>query len=284
LNRHETGAEAMPGGLATRRRRHGLTAPLRPAMAVGAVAAIGLLMTAPAAGGTAGLAARSAPAVMTQATPAGGTPAVGALVTIDGPGRLGTHFCSASVVDSPAGNLVITAAHCLAGHTPEGLAFVPGYDGGRAPYGVWAVTRALTDDRWTSSSEPDDDVAFLQVGRPGTSDRVQDITGGERLGTGEPPGQLVTVIGYPDDLDTPVSCRNYAPDFTATQLVFRCGGYPDGTSGGPLLADVNPATGLGTVVGVIGGYQQGGYTDAVSYSAQFGPEIAALYRDATAGS
>ena len=47
---------------------------------------------------------------------------------------------------------------------------------------------------------------------------------------------------------------------------------------------MNPATGLGTVVGVIGGYQQGGYTDAVSYSAQFGPEIAALYRDATAGS
>jgi V8-like Glu-specific endopeptidase len=253
-------------------------------MAVAVAAAVGLLMTAPAAGRAAGLTARSAPAVMTQATPSGGTPAVGALVIIDGSGRLGTHFCSAGVVDSPAGNLVITAAHCLAGRAPGGFAFVPGYDHGRAPYGVWAVTRAVTDDRWTSSSDPDDDVAFLQVGRPGTSDRVQDITGGERLGTGEPPGQLVTVIGYPDELDTPVSCRNYAPAFTATQLVFRCGGYPDGTSGSPLLAEVNPATGLGAVVGVIGGYQQGGSTDAVSYSAQFGPEVAALYRDATADS
>ena len=274
----------MPGGLATRRRRRGLTAARWPAMVVSAVAAIGLLMTVPAAGRAAGLTTRSAPAVMTQATPSGGTPAVGALVTVDGPGRLGTHFCSASVVDSPAGNLVITAAHCLAGRTPGRFAFVPGYGDGRAPYGVWAVTRAITGDRWISSSDPDDDVAFLQVGRPGTSDRVQNITGGERLGTGEPPGQVVTVIGYPDDLDTPVTCRNYAPAFAATQLVFRCGGYPDGTSGSPLLADVNPATGLGTVVGVIGGYQQGGYTDAVSYSAQFGPEIAALYRDATAGS
>ena len=66
--------------------------------------------------------------------------------------------------------------------------------------------------------------------------------------------------------------------------MFRCGGYPDGTSGSPLLADVNSATGLGTVVGVIGGYEQGGYTDTVSYSAQFGPEIAALYRDAIAAS
>jgi V8-like Glu-specific endopeptidase len=284
LNRRETGAETVPAGLAARRRRHGRTAALWPAMAVGAAAAVGLLMTAPAAGRTAGLMARSGPAVITQATPSGGTPAVGALVTIDGSGRLGAHFCSASVVDSPAGNLVITAAHCLAGRTPGGFAFVPGYDNGRTPYGVWAVTRAVTDGRWTSSSDADDDVAFLQVGRPGTKDRVQDITGGERLGTGEPAGQLVTVIGYPDDLDTLVSCRNYAPAFTATQLVFRCGGYPDGTSGSPLLADVNPATGQGAVVGVIGGYQQGGSTDAVSYAVQFGPEIAALYRDAAAGS
>ena len=161
-------------------------------------------MIVPAAGRAAGLTARSAPAIMTQAIPSGGTAAVGALVTVDGSGRLGTHFCSASVVDSPAGNLVITAAHCLAGRTPGEFAFVPGYDDGRAPYGVWAVARAITDDRWRSSSDPDDDVAFLQVGRPGTCDRVQDI---------------------------PVSCRNYAPAFTATQLVFRCGGYPDGTSG-----------------------------------------------------
>ena len=253
-------------------------------MAVGAVAVIGLLMIAPATGRAAGLTVRSAPAAMTQATPSGGAPAIVTLVTIDGPGRLGTHFCSASVVDSPAGNLVITAAHCLAGRTPGRFAFVPGYDHGRAPFGVWAVTRVITDDRWTSSSDPDDDVAFLQVGRPGASDRVQDITGGERLGIGEPPGQLVAVTGYPDDLDTAVSCQNYAPAFTAAQLVFRCGGYPAGTSGSPLLADVNHATGLGTVVGVIGGYQQGGFTNAVSYSAQFGPRIAALYRDATVGS
>ncbi len=32
--------------------------------------------------------------------------------------RLGSHFCTASVVDSRAGNLVLTAAHCLAGLSP----------------------------------------------------------------------------------------------------------------------------------------------------------------------
>ena len=61
---------------------------------------------------------------------------------------------------------------------------------------------------------------------------------------------------------------------SATQLVFRCGVYTAGTSGSPLLAHVHAATGLGTVIGVIGGYRQGGVTDAIShvpYSARTSP-------------
>ena len=53
-------------------------------------------------------------------------------------------------------------------------------------------------------------------------------------------------------------------------MEFDCGGYTNGTSGGPFLANVHPATGLGTVIGVIGGYEQGGDTPSVSYSARFG--------------
>ena len=60
--------------------------------------------------------------------------------------------------------------------------------------------------------------------------------------------------------------------------MFGCGGFTSGTSGGPLLADVNPGTGLGTLIGVIGGYQQGGLTDAVSYAARLGATAAALFR------
>jgi hypothetical protein len=37
------------------------------------------------------------------------------------------------------------------------------------------------------------------------------------------------------------------------------------------------------VIGVIGGYQQGGDTDAVSYSAVFGDRVASLYQEAEAG-
>ena len=64
-------------------------------------------------------------------------------------------------------------------------------------------------------------------------------------------------------------------------MVFDCPGYTDGTSGGPFLTDVKASTGDGQVIGVIGGYQQGGDTPSVSYSSQFRANIAALYKTAT---
>ncbi len=39
---------------------------------------------------------------------------------------------------------------------------------------------------------------------------MQGVTGGEHLGTRQPPGQLVTVIGYPDNRDSALS-----PDIVA---------------------------------------------------------------------
>ena len=82
--------------------------------------------------------------------------------------------------------------------------------------------------------------------------------------------------------DAMVSCDNTAHAFSATQFRFSCTGFSDGTSGGPLLADVSPADGLDTVIGVIGGYEQGGLTPQVSYSSRFGANVAALYRQAEA--
>jgi hypothetical protein len=67
------------------------------------------------------------------------------------------------------------------------------------------------------------------------------------------------------------------------QLEFDCGGYTNGTSGGPFLSEVDPVTGQGLVIGVIGGYQQGGDTPQVSYSAVLGANAAVLYQQAVAG-
>jgi V8-like Glu-specific endopeptidase len=211
-----------------------------------------------------------------------GTPAaVGVLATTTASGALTGHFCSASVVDSPTGDLVITAAHCVGGHRAGQFVFVPGYDRGQAPYGVWTVNRVFTDDGWASSSDPDDDVAFLQVSRSGPGS-MQGVTGAETLGLGLAPAEPVTVTAYPNDQDTAIACRTRTRPISATQVEFSCGGYTEGTSGAPLLAQVDPATGRGMVIGVIGGYQKGGTTDAVSYAARLGPEVAALYRAAVA--
>jgi Trypsin len=130
--------------------------------------------------GTSPRQAPDAPPTPTDGRSFNGTPAVGALFTVSG-GQLGRHFCTASVVDSPPGDLVITAAHCVSGMAAGQIAFVPGYRSGVAPYG-------------------------------------------------------------------------------------------------PFLGRVDPSTGDGTVIGVIGGYEQGGDIASVSYSPGFGRAVQALYQ------
>jgi V8-like Glu-specific endopeptidase len=222
------------------------------------------------------------PTAPVQATTFDGTPAVGALFAATPGGGLGSHFCTASVVDSPHGDLVLTAAHCVNSATAGHAVFVPGYHDGKAPYGVWPVTRALTDQNWAASASPGDDFAFLVVGQPGKAP-IETVTGAERLGLGgQTAGEMVRVDGYPGAAGAPITCQNRIRLFSTSQLQFDCGGYTAGTSGSPLLAGVNPATGLGTVIGVIGGYEQGGYTPEVSYAARFGAGTAALYKAAGA--
>jgi V8-like Glu-specific endopeptidase len=216
-----------------------------------------------------------------------GVATVGALFTMNG-GQLGTHFCTASVVDSAHGDLIVTAAHCVTGRQGQ-IAFVPGYAKGpghakgKAPYGVWPVTAVYANQAWQSAQDPDDDFAFLRVSPAGGGAPIQEVTGGDRLGIDWREPALVRVIGYPDQTDQPITCTNRTKVFTATQLEFDCGGYTDGTSGGPFLADASASSGQGVVVGVIGGYQQGGDTPEVSYAAVFGAATEALYQQAQAG-
>jgi V8-like Glu-specific endopeptidase len=252
--------------------------------------AVGAILTLTPANGAAGdIATGVARAVRHLAAPSSragqaftGTPPVGALFTTSA-GKLNQHFCTAAVVDSPSGDLVITAAHCVSGAT-DTLDFVPGYNQGSAPYGAWTVTKVYVDQAWSSSSSQDDDFAFLRVSKPGSSVPVENVTGAERLDTNTPASrELVQVIGYPNATNQPVTCQNPIKQPMADQLEFDCDGYTDGTSGGPFLSDVDQASGQGLVIGVIGGYQQGGDVPQVSYSAMLGANAAALYEQAVAG-
>ncbi len=216
-----------------------------------------------------------------------GTNAVGALFTKNG-SSLGSHFCSASVVHSAKGNLLITAAHCMAGlslRAPNGVVFAPGYHDGKFPLGEWIVTAIYVTSRWTAQQDPNDDVAFLTVANAANSSvTVEQAAGAEQLSDVITVPTQAEVIGYPDGSEQPVTCVAPAVPYQIgglRQLQFTCNGYTTGTSGGPFLINVDPATGDGTVIGVIGGYQQGGFTPMVTYSSEFLDNVAALYKIAT---
>jgi hypothetical protein len=78
------------------------------------------------------------------AGPMGPDPRVGAIF-LDG-GTL--HVCTGSVVHSAGGNLVMTAAHCLAGGSQT--TFVPGFAGDAAPTDLWTADAIYLDPRWTA--------------------------------------------------------------------------------------------------------------------------------------
>nr|WP_237525180.1 trypsin-like peptidase domain-containing protein [Streptomyces sp. SID5643] len=195
---------------------------------------------------------------------------VGVLVPAAG----GRHFCTASVVDAPHRNLIVTAAHCLGGGA--GLVFVPGYRDGRAPYGEWTVRRRFLARGWAEGRDEDSDVGFAAVA-PRGGEEVQDAVGGNRFVTGTATGATaVTVTGYPDARETAVSCAAEPHALGRTQQRIACPGFGGGTSGSPWV------NGDGQVVGVLGGHDQGGTTSGVSYSVVLGAQARRLYEQAAA--
>jgi len=195
------------------------------------------------------------------------------------------HFCTASVVASPGRDLLITAAHCI--HTGKGggyrqdIVFVPDYRDGQEPFGVWTVERLVVAPQWISDSDPDLDVGFVVLA-PHDGQNIEDILGANRLGFDPGYQNLVHVTGYPSSADAPITCINWTSRQSATQLRFECGGFTGGTSGSPWVTHFNRRTRTGTIIGVIGGYQEGGDTDAISYSPYLGPAIQRLYEQAIA--
>ncbi|MFB6891156.1 trypsin-like serine peptidase [Kitasatospora sp. NPDC056327] len=244
--------------------------PARPASAVRTAAVAALLLAAAIAcdGGQEGRTASVAPQ----------NPAWDRIGTLSLNSTQGPRACTASVVQSPRRNLLVTAAHCVENRRigrPDGLVFTPGYRNGSAPYGSWPVQRITVDPRWSSGADPEYDVAFVTVGTVGGR-QVEDAVGGNPLGSGQGFGLAVSVTGYPNEREEPITCSGLTASQSPTQERFDCGGYTDGTSGSPWL------TTNGRVIGVIGGYQEGGDAPGTSYSITFDERVAELYREAVA--
>jgi V8-like Glu-specific endopeptidase len=199
--------------------------------------------------------------------------------------RQGTadHFCTASVVDSPGRDLLVTAAHCIhggkGGSYRQDIVFIPGYRDGQAPFGIWTVRQLLVAPQWADASDPDFDVGFVVLNSLGGKN-IEDILGANRLGLDTGYQYVVRVTGYPSSGAAPITCLNQTSEESASQLRFECGGYTGGTSGSPFMTNFDSLSRTGTIVGVLGGYQQGGDTPQISYSAFLGPAIQHLYQQA----
>jgi len=204
--------------------------------------------------------------VTTQPTPTARNLRVGALFDSD------HHFCTASVVHSEGHDLIVTAAHCV--DDAGGLTFVPGYRDGRAPYGSWTVTRTYVTDDWKGGQDEDSDIAFAVVA-PRDGRNVEDVVGANRFAAGRTTGaSVVTVTGYPNSADSPISCTNRPTAHSRTQQRIDCPDFTSGTSGSPWI------NGYGEVVGVLGGHEAGGTTPDISYSVTLGTAAETLYREA----
>ena len=207
---------------------------------------------------------------------------VGALFDHDASGN---HFCTASVVASPGNDLLITAAHCIhagkGGGYRQDIVFIPGYRDGQEPFGTWAPAQLVVAPQWKNSSDPNFDVGFVVL-KPEDGKNIEDVLGANQLGIDPGYRNLVQVTGYPSSADAPVTCANWTSEQSPSQLRFECAGFASGTSGSPWVTHFDSRTRTGTIVGVLGGYQEGGDTEAISYSPYLGEEVQQLYRQAVA--
>jgi Trypsin-like peptidase domain len=185
------------------------------------------------------------------------------------------HVCTGSVLHSTGGNLVLTAAHCLAGAAQ--ISFAPGLAGDGPPSDVWTADNVYLDPRWLASKDPHADYAIARVNSE-HGGSVESRAGlALTLGTAPPPGSHVTVVGYATGVGgSPIGCqgRTAVTDGGFPSLI--CDGLVNGTSGAPWVSGT-------TVIGVIGGLDRGGCAENVSYSAPFDEHIAQLLARAEAG-
>jgi hypothetical protein len=213
-------------------------------------------------------AASATPAIARPVQP---DPKVGAVFLGGGP----QHTCSGAVLNSAGGDLILTAAHCVADGVD--VTFVAGFNDEAAPENVWHVDAVYLDPRWVQNQDPMADFAIARVSRDAGGTIQAQAGGGLTLGTAPHPGTVVTVTGYPmGEGGGPVGCR--APTAQATRGFpsLPCEGMVDGLSGAPW------ATGS-TVTGLIGGLDGGGCEDESSYSPPFGDAITRLLTRAEAG-
>ena len=117
------------------------------------------------------------------------------------------YQCSGSVINTPTGNVVLTAGHCVidpgTGTPATDLIFVPGFRDFNEPYGEWTAPTFATTSQWQSTAggpNPNEagDMAMLTLdNRPSDSATLQSVVGAVGIAFNQPRVQTYMEYGYP---------------------------------------------------------------------------------------
>lgn len=172
--------------------------------------------------------------------------------------------CSASVIPSTSGDVIVTAAHCVFDtNTVSWMIncnwiFVPGYNNGNAPYGRWPARQVAALTTWTNSN-PDynADVAFVALSQL-NGKHISQVTGTQSIGFNYARDQRTFSFGYPVNLANGQVLQSCSGVPTASQYTYN--NYrglalsnclmTGGSSGGPWLQEFDESTGVGVTYSV----------------------------------
>ncbi|MFG2004047.1 trypsin-like serine peptidase [Spirillospora sp. NPDC048911] len=165
------------------------------------------------------------------------------------------YKCSASALNTPSLQLVITAGHCVhegAGGTwMRNWTFVPRYRNGAAPFGTFAAKQFRSFDAWMNSSDNRRDVGLVTTW-PLNGQKLVNVVGGMGLSWNWPQAVPVTTFGYPSNFNSGEIqqwCQGTTRAVSDGRIEIACNNGP-GASGGPWLRNFDANTGRGSVNGV----------------------------------
>ncbi|WP_284741486.1 trypsin-like serine peptidase [Amycolatopsis sp. RTGN1] len=203
--------------------------------------------------------------------------------------------CTATVVPSATKDVALTAGHCVNGGLDRfdnpikivNVVFVPGYDHGKAPHGVFPVRAFAWSNTYSGPMSGTDDDAVIALD-PVDGRHVADVAGTQDVSFARPPSPVdTTMLGYPVSQaaggEALFSCARPATlkaNSVTTTWNTDCD-LAGGSSGGPWLRGFDPATGRGTIFSVTsrGTMTEDGVTTDLS-GAAFTDPVRALYERA----
>lgn len=137
---------------------------------------------------------------------------------------------------------LMTAAHCLVmnGQQSTDLVFVPAYEDGTAPFGVWLVDRTAWPHAWVAEEVPAWDAGMCTVRPTADGTTVGEVVGWVGLTLGQDAG-VWDGLGYPVQPTTTFPFDGQAPwrsegsrvAVAAPATVAKRGDLTSGVSGGP---------------------------------------------------